>query len=170
MQEDLLEVAPSALHLSAKAPFQPVASSKAVTFHLLCPHGLLDEARLFLQVFLMARSRTTLVKTFAVSTGKRECPAASRKSLKSVIQEVLLPYCHTCPCALHSLCMPGTSGSHINPQAPNPPFAAIHRVCRLLQPVGYQQLDYCHGLYGKSRLSSALLACAWASGGEQCVL
>jgi len=106
VQEDWLEVTPSALNLSAKAPFQPIASSKAVTFHLLCPHGLLDEARLFLQVYLMARSQTTSVTTFAVSTGKRE-PAVSRKSLS-----VSKCYCPTVTLA-HVLCIPFACLAHL---------------------------------------------------------
>ena len=49
-QEDLLEVARGAVNLSGCIPLQPMAVPKTVAFYLLCPHALVEEARLFLQV------------------------------------------------------------------------------------------------------------------------
>ncbi|KAK9842208.1 hypothetical protein WJX81_000598 [Elliptochloris bilobata] len=48
-QEDFLEIAARVVGLSVRAPFQPVAAPKAVSFYLLCPHSLVDEALLFLK-------------------------------------------------------------------------------------------------------------------------
>ena len=50
VQEDHLEFARGAVRLSRCTPFQPVAVPKTVTFYLLCPLALVEEARLFLQV------------------------------------------------------------------------------------------------------------------------
>ena len=49
-QEDLLEVARGAVSLSGCHPFQPVAEPKTVTYSVLCPLALVEEARQFLQV------------------------------------------------------------------------------------------------------------------------